>query len=166
LLEIKELLKGETNERKIERLSKEFYSSIPQEKKETIKNEKDLEEKYEKLQLIKDILEVGEITEGSLYSSPIHLRYKSLRCLIEYIPQQSEIFKDISELILSRGGEKMKIKNIFSLNKQFETENFRDDLPNQKLLFHGSKSSNILGILSRGILMPNIVVSKGIKRSG
>ena len=168
-MEIKENLKKKEKERnklELETLSKEFYNSIPQENQEIIKNNQKLEEKYELVQLLKDILNVGEITEGSLYSSPVDLRYKSLRCFIEYLPPNSQEFADISLLVSSNGGSEMKIKNIFSLEKHFESDSFRNDLSNQKLLFHGSRSSNIMGILSRGILMPNIVVSKGIKRTG
>ena len=36
---------------------------------------------------------------------------------------------------------------------------------NQRLLFHGSRIQNWVGILSRGILLPKIVVSMGVNRT-
>jgi len=35
----------------------------------------------------------------------------------------------------------------------------------KRLLFHGSRISNWVGILSRGVLLPHIVTQRGIKRT-
>jgi poly [ADP-ribose] polymerase len=42
---------------------------------------------------------------------------------------------------------------------------FTGHIDNQRLLFHGSRIKNWVGILSRGILLPKIVVSMGVNRT-
>ena len=42
---------------------------------------------------------------------------------------------------------------------------FTEEIGNQRLLFHGSRIQNWVGILSRGILLPKIVVSMGVNRT-
>ena len=60
----------------------------------------------------------------------------------------------------------MLVHQIYSIAKQTDALNFRSTLFNQRQLFHGSKYNNFLGILSRGLLMPKIVVDDlGITRT-
>jgi hypothetical protein len=52
------------------------------------------------------------------------------------------------------------------MTSQAETSRFTSQMHNQKLLFHGSKISNWVGLLSRGMLMPKSVTALGGKRTG
>src|SRR5262249_25179605 len=49
--------------------------------------------------------------------------------------------------------------------RQNEWSAFTTGIDNQRLLFHGSRIQNWVGILSRGILLPKIVVSIGVDRT-
>jgi poly [ADP-ribose] polymerase len=57
---------------------------------------------------------------------------------------------------------KFEVFNIFSVNRLEEEQNFARQMSNQKLLVHGSRVANYVGLLSRGILLPKIVVSRGM----
>jgi len=46
------------------------------------------------------------------------------------------------------------IKNVFALKRASEHKRFTDMIFNRKLLYHGSRIGNWLGILSRGLLLP------------
>ena len=164
LLQIGEILKEESPDTsKLQELSKEYYSSIPQEQKTDILDFKVYETQEELLQLLKDILNVGEVTGSSLYSNSMDVKYKSLGCQIELLEKDSNEFKEISKMLTDK---RMEIKNIYSVIRPSERDVFTHSIGNQKILFHGSRTSNIVGILSRGLLTPKIVVSKGVKRTG
>lgn len=49
----------------------------------------------------------------------------------------------------TRRNEEVIIHQIYNVTKQTDTLNFRSALSNQRLLFHGSKYNNFLGILTR-----------------
>ena len=53
----------------------------------------------------------------------------------------------------------MKVHNVFTCERPVETSNFQSNIGNIQQLFHSSKAPNFLGILSRGLLLPKIVVS-------
>ena len=53
----------------------------------------------------------------------------------------------------------MKVHNVFTCERPVEASNFQSNIGNIRQLFHSSKASNFLGILSRGLLLPKIVVS-------
>ena len=55
--------------------------------------------------------------------------------------------------------------NVFKLKRAGEWDGFDGKVGNEKMLFHGSRIKNWVGILSRGILMPKIVVSMGVNRT-
>src|SRR5262249_52643820 len=57
------------------------------------------------------------------------------------------------------------VKSLYQVKRTEEWDGLRTDLPNVRHLFHGSRIRNWVGILSRGILMPKIVASMGVKRT-
>lgn len=59
----------------------------------------------------------------------------------------------------------VRVTNIYTLRRKSEHEAFTEQIGNQRLLFHGSRIQNWVGILSRGILLPKIVVSMGVNRT-
>ena len=52
----------------------------------------------------------------------------------------------------------VNIENVYSLSRAMEHAQYRDDMSNEHLLFHASSVQNFVGILSRGLLLPRIVV--------
>ncbi|CAF3231349.1 unnamed protein product [Rotaria sp. Silwood2] len=69
-------------------------------------------------------------------------------------------------LFLPASGEQIVIHHVFSVAKQTDALNYCTSLSHQRQLFHGSKYANFLGILSRGLVMPKIVVEElGVVRT-
>lgn len=52
----------------------------------------------------------------------------------------------------------MEILNIYSIQRAVEDHLFTHSLDSKQLLFHSSHVQNFVGILSRGLLLPKIVV--------
>ncbi len=95
------------------------------------------------------------------------MKYSSLRNSIKHLKKGDTTFDEISSYILEsqfEGNPRVVIKNLFSLHREQEHTSFREALHNKKLLFHGSNASNFVGLLSRGVLMPKLVVAMGGKR--
>ena len=106
---------------------------------------------------------MDEIT-GDTLRSEVDVKYQGLRCTIkalepysdEYQQVAMEIFKDKDSA--GSGVQIREVKNIFAIRREVERQDFVDK-GNQRLLFHGSRISNMLGILSRGLLLPHYVTS-------
>ncbi|CAF1257536.1 unnamed protein product, partial [Didymodactylos carnosus] len=162
LLEQKRLL--DTN---IDTVSSEintkFYSLIPHNSSFMLdlNNRRILTEKMNLCQMLRDMLTVNEITNWNIKAS-IEAKYRSLNCYINTIDKDSIEFGRITNMIKSstNPNEEVIVHNIFEITRQTEAINFKATLNNQCQLFHGSKYSNFLGILSRGLLMPKIVVKE------
>ncbi|KAL6044894.1 Protein mono-ADP-ribosyltransferase parp4 [Balamuthia mandrillaris] len=158
-------LTEEERERKIKELSDEFYGAIPQVQQPRLDNLALLEQKQELVQLMKDMLTVDEIT-GDTSTSEVDMKYRALRCNINLVDPSSEEFSSLRQQILDSQIEKRNvgkiadIRNIYAVRREVEHQGFTSNLSNRRLLFHGSKVSNMLGILSRGVLLPHVVTSK------
>ncbi|CAF5099201.1 unnamed protein product, partial [Rotaria magnacalcarata] len=147
-----------------------FYSFIPHRPEyniDLIKNRRALIEKIDLCQMLRDMLTVNELTNWNV-KAPIEAKYRALKCHIETVASSTIDFRNIAKLIQSstNSGEEILIHNIFSVTKQTDALNFRRTLSHQWQLFHGSKYVNILGILSRGLVMPKIVAEQlGVERT-
>ncbi len=105
--------------------------------------------------------------DGALFNSHVDPRYKALHCDIQAISKDSSEYQRIQRHVLecqANDGD-VQIVNIFSVKRPEETTAFRNELHNQQLLFHGSKVSNFVGLLSRGLLMPKTIVGMGGART-
>ena len=57
---------------------------------------------------------------------------------------------------------KLNVEEIIELDREGEKENFNHNLHNRVLLFHGSRTTNFAGILSKGLkIAPKEVPSSG-----
>ncbi|XP_015749941.1 PREDICTED: poly [ADP-ribose] polymerase 4-like [Acropora digitifera] len=110
-------------------------------------------------QLIKDMVNISESTNWQARRS-VYSKYRSLKCYIECLQRGSDEFQSIQECVNSSesGSLKINILNIFSIRRPVEDATFSREIENKKLLFHSSKVTNFVGILSRGLLLPKIVV--------
>ena len=123
-----------------------------------------LNEKQETLQLMRDMLNVNGKT-NVLVNPQIEQKYLALKCCIEPVdPQVFQKMKDYFEKSVVRSWPKVAVKNIWKIQRQGEGQAF-NSVGNDKLLFHGSNVKNWVGIMSRGLLMPKIVVSLGVHRT-
>ncbi|ELR19183.1 ubiquitin domain containing protein [Acanthamoeba castellanii str. Neff] len=150
----------------IRALSKEFYSAIPQNQQPAVDNSAVLEEKQELVQLLKDMLTVDEIT-GDTATAEVDMKYRALRCQINALAAEAEDYQQIKEQVLSTQikGSKLEVKNVYTVRREVERQLFTKQMDNQRLLFHGSRISNWVGILSRGVLLPHIVTQSGGTRT-
>ena len=139
--------------------SDEFYQILPINDKKPISNKRVLFERFELIQLIRDMLNINEATNWNFKAS-IHSKYKSIGSFIRNIKSESIEFSNMkNEIINSYEGNSLKILNIYEVLRPDESFAFKSELENQRRLFHGSKVNNFTGILSRGLLLPKIVVN-------
>ncbi|XP_071133574.1 protein mono-ADP-ribosyltransferase PARP4-like [Mytilus edulis] len=148
---------------KVEQLFKEFNETLPHKNKtQPVKSQRRawLSKKQDICQMIKDMVAVSESTNWSTRSST-EAKYKALRCRLDGLQITDTEYKLIKEHIiqsLKQGSPEISISNVFCVHRQVEEDNFRKNLRPQKLLFHASKVQNFVGILSRGLLLPKIIV--------
>ena len=165
---------------KLEELSGEFYTVIPHRigrsrdavAAAVIDSIEAFGQKQETLQLMKDMLQVngdaGQIGGNVLYDAVVDQQYLSLKCDVGWLDKGSKEYERIESHVLSvrpRFSGGIKIRNIYTLRRPTEHESFTSELDNQKLLFHGSRIQNWVGILSRGILLPKVAVNLGVRRT-
>ncbi|ETO27749.1 poly (ADP-ribose) polymerase family-like protein, partial [Reticulomyxa filosa] len=181
LLEIFELWKNKKNPSQQDVLTNEFYSTIPHKlgrsrfdiSSSKFTGYKDFEEKQETLQLMKDMLSVNKNSQKESKKSvltndaDVMDQYTALGCNIQHLDSESKEFKDLQDEVVasvarSHAGKPPTIRNIYRVRKEEEETRFTKDMPNQRLLFHGSRACNFVGILSRGLLLPAIVVRQGL----
>jgi poly [ADP-ribose] polymerase len=157
-------------------LSGEFYTVIPHRIGRTraaaqaavIDSLEAFEQKQETLQLMKDMLQVIGQGEGNvLFESKAYAQYEALRCDIGWVDPSSDTFRQIRDHVINSQvkSKSIKVQGIFTLRRDAEWKGFTSSIDNQRLLFHGSRIKNWVGILSRGILLPKIVVSLGVNRT-
>lgn len=159
---------------RLEELSGEFYTAIPHRIGRTraaiqsavLDSLAAFEEKQETLQLMRDMLSVNG--EGNvLFDAQVDGQYTALGCGIAELDRKSAAYGELEDYVLSSQikSRNIKIKNIYSLKREPEFKAFKTKVGNERLLFHGSRIQNWVGLLSRGILMPKIVVSMGVNRT-
>ncbi|CAD5123349.1 DgyrCDS11707 [Dimorphilus gyrociliatus] len=83
--------------------------------------------------------------------NPIDYVYKSINCKIKVLDENDRITQFLLKMTKSEGLS-TKIANVFAILRPGE-ESVRKDVGNHYLLFHGTRTINLLGILSRGLLV-------------
>ena len=125
----------------------------------------------ETLQLMKDMLQVnGDAGAGGnvLYDAQIDAQYQSLNCDLKWLEKGTEAYNQIESYVLNSrvDGRSIKVQNICALRRGGgEWDQFTAHVDNHRLLFHGSRVQNWVGILSRGILLPKLAVKLGVRRT-
>ncbi|XP_015284983.1 PREDICTED: poly [ADP-ribose] polymerase 4 [Gekko japonicus] len=146
----------------------EFYTIIPH-KSEIDYNvcKKLLSNKQDLCQLIRDMLNVHEISM-SHPDPPSLSKYRSLGCKIDVLDINSDEFNNVKEQVVQNNFSKCPIEvlQIYNVSRRMETAAFESTLGNIQPLLHASSPSNFVGILSRGLLLPKMVVEEhGIERT-
>ena len=168
----KELGKGKASMDILTRLSGEFYTVIPHRfgrSREAaldavISTANKVSEKEDTLQLMRDMLNVNSKGNNVLVNPEIEQKYLALNCKIESVDR--DIFQKMKDYVEnSPFSRRAKIKNIWRIQRPDEVKNFTTSIKNNKMLFHGSKVKNWVGILSRGLLLPKLVVKMGVHRT-
>lgn len=165
--------KKKKDRNELTQLSGDFYTLIPHKfgrsreaaAAAVIDTAQKINDKQDTLQLMRDMLNVNGKT-NVLVNPEIEQKYQALNCKIEL--SDSAEFHEIKNYVEKSAvykHSKYKVKNIWRVARKNEHESFAAKVGNNKLLFHGSAAKNWLGILSRGLLLPKIVVSLGVHRT-
>ncbi len=167
--------KGSSNRSKMEDLSSDFYTCIPHRigrsraalDSAVIATLDDFNTKQETLQLMKDMLQVNGDGGGVLYDSQVEAKYDALKCHVNALDAGTDEYRRVADHVIKSQlkTKTLKVLNVYTLRRDNEHQVFTGEIANQRLLFHGSRIKNWVGILSRGILLPKIVVSLGVNRT-
>ncbi|KAH9525129.1 Protein mono-ADP-ribosyltransferase parp4 [Bulinus truncatus] len=161
ILKIREAVASSSEESKIQSLFSQFYSTLKHRNENSDVKESERKKwcmkKKDMCQLIKDMISVNEITnfQERAYTDS---KYAALRCQITSLTNDKR--QEIEELVRASMDipKNLSVLNVFEVWRQVEDSNFRYDLENKRLLFHSSKTENFVGILSRGLLLPRVIV--------
>ncbi|KAI0225557.1 Poly [ADP-ribose] polymerase 2 [Lamellibrachia satsuma] len=138
----------------------EFYTRIPHNfgmqrppvirTKEVVKAKMNLLETLEDIEVAMKIIKSASTTEN-----PLDSQYNSLNCPLQPMEPTDQMCKVIEEYLqnthaATHNQYSMQIEEIYSINKDSEKDNFQD-YGNRKLLWHGSRLTNWVGILSQGL---------------
>lgn len=182
ILSLKQLVKGETVlsqlsqvlrqqhsgkpcvQSQINELSNQFFSLIPHRlgthrsavQSHVIDNVSLLNTRRETLQLMKDMLALTDNRNADHTDlAVVDLQYRALNCEMKAVERNTPAFRSLETLLACGSGR--VLQGAFKIARSEERDRFRD-IGNTKLLLHGSRPQNFVGILSRGILDPKEVV--------
>lgn len=158
-------------------LSGEFYTVIPHRigrsraaaQEAIIDTLAEFSQKNETLQLMRDMLKVSGGAEGAkvLFRDDVDSKYAALGCDIAWLDQSGTVYREVKEYVERSQVKtnKIKVDRIFRIRRAVEHDVYDEKLGNHHMLFHGSRGKNWVGIMSRGILLPKIVVTLGVNRT-
>jgi poly [ADP-ribose] polymerase len=157
------------------RLSGEFYTAIPHRIGRSraavagavINTLEAFEQKQTTLQLMKDMLQVNGEAGNVLFDARVDQEYEALGSRVEWVEPGCSEFKEMADHVVHSQikSKRIQVRNLFRVRREAEWAQFTESIDNHKLLFHGSRIQNWVGILSHGILLPKIVVSMGVHRT-
>lgn len=145
----------------IRKLNSEFFSNIPSKlnrkitDEDLISTEPEIEEKTELLKQMEDALEIG----GASFMSGTEQKYIDLGVDIDLLSKNDDEWKRIDHYIqTTRGhnhyGTSSKVKNVLKVKLNADHNRYEKcSINNEMELFHGSRNGNIMGIISRGLLI-------------
>jgi poly [ADP-ribose] polymerase len=164
---------------KLEQLSGEFYTAVPHRIGRTreaiasavITDLTNIAAKQETLQLMKDMLAVnGDGANGGgnvLFNEVVDDQYNALGAELVALEKGSAEWQTWADHVVNSQvkSKNIKIENVYKVKRPAEWDAFDTKVGNDKMLFHGSRIQNWVGLLTRGILMPKLVVSLGVNRT-
>ncbi|XP_012538492.2 poly [ADP-ribose] polymerase [Monomorium pharaonis] len=165
LTELQELLKKSNLDRTILiDASNRFYTLIPHnfgvsgpkilETMEEIKTKCDMLDALLEMEIAYNLL----CDKTDAKENPLDGHYKQLKTDIDVLDKTSEEFKMIEKYVKNTHAAThtqydLEIEEVFVVKRQGEEQRFKPfkKLPNRKLLWHGSRTTNFAGILSQGL---------------
>ncbi|KAM6287034.1 LOW QUALITY PROTEIN: protein mono-ADP-ribosyltransferase PARP4 [Spheniscus humboldti] len=168
LLQVKNAMDEGAVEVALQEMMMEFYQVIRHKTEVDCKvSKKLLSRKQDLCQLIRDMLTIRETNMS--YPNPSSLaKYWALRCKIEAVDSTSYEFLSVEQQVLKNNYNDcpVRILQVYRIGRITETAEFLSSLGNIRSLFHASSVRNFMGILSRGLLMPKVVVEDhGLERT-
>jgi len=145
---------------KLAAMTNKYYTIIPHKKVPIINGSKRLHQEIELIETLKQMMFTNKILKRrSKRMNPIDAHYNALRCDIRPISKYSAEYNLINKSLQGTHASThsqytLKIMDIFEVNRkcsEFRHLPFRKNCSNLKLLWHGSRLSNFVGILSQGL---------------
>ncbi|XP_040208464.1 poly [ADP-ribose] polymerase 2 isoform X4 [Rana temporaria] len=140
----------------------EFYTRIPHDfglrTPPLIRTIEEMALKVRLLEALGDIqiaVKLASMDLGS-HEHSLDRQYRQLHCSLDNLDKTSDEFQLIERYLKTTHASThndytMTLINVFRINKEGEESKFRAELPNRMLLWHGSRLSNWVGILSQGL---------------
>ncbi|PKA56487.1 Poly [ADP-ribose] polymerase 1 [Apostasia shenzhenica] len=166
LTEIQNLLNGgnayEPNVREslIIDASNRFFTLIPSIHPHVIRDQDDFRAKVSMLEALQDI-EIASRLVGfdGEYDETLDEKYMKLHCTIAPLGHDSEDFLMVKNYLLNTHAPthkewNLELEEVFALEREGEFDkyaSYRNKLQNKMLLWHGSRQTNFVGILSQGL---------------
>lgn len=137
-----------------------FYTRIPHcygmQRLPIIRTKQELKLKIELLETLGDIeIALKVIKEDTGISNPIDQHYLSLNCELKVLDHDSSEFKLVDRYTQNTHANthnqyKMEVVDVFKIDNPVQSSQYTD-LGNKMLLWHGSRLTNFVGILSQGL---------------
>lgn len=165
LTEIQNLLNNDTHDPSIKEslivdASNRFFTLIPSIHPHVIRDEDDFKSKVKMLEALQDI-EIASRLVGFDVDNDDSLdeKYRKLQCNITPLPHDSEDYRLIEKYLKTTHAPThtdwtLELEEVFLLEREGELDKFaphREKLGNRMLLWHGSRLTNFVGILSQGL---------------
>ena len=165
----KELQNKSPSKTTLTQLSSDFYTYIPHDfgfqkmyhfiidSLEKVKSKIDMIETLKDMKVATKI--INETIEDS-QSKIILNYYQQLHCRINHIPKTDKIYSLLEKYLSVKINNKsdysyyntsLKLLEAYELKREGEEERYLKNLSNKKLLWHGTRISNYVGILSQGL---------------
>ncbi|XP_061695954.1 poly [ADP-ribose] polymerase 2 isoform X2 [Syngnathoides biaculeatus] len=160
---IEACLKRKDGTRELVEACNQFYTRIPHDfglkTPPLIRTEDELKKKIELLEALRDIQIAVKMVESSSEDHdehPLDRHYRSLNCLLEPLDPVSQEYKVIEKYLQSTHAAThcdytMTVMDVFAVDRDGESGHFLSHIHNRMLLWHGSRLSNWVGILSQGL---------------
>lgn len=164
LSDISDLLARGATEAEFVGLSNKFYTQLPHsfgmrtapiiDTTEMIKNKREMIESLLEIEIAYSMMQ--EDTDEKL--NPLDCRYKQLKTKLKPLEHDAKEFKMVEKYVRNTHGEthtayKLIVEDVFKVKRQNEAERYKPfkQLHNRQLLWHGSRITNFVGILSQGL---------------
>lgn len=161
---LKELEKGKSKRRtRIEELSSKFFTYIPhnvgyKSMLHFVLNDKQkVEEKLELLDALSNMKITKSLSdESNSHNNIIEANYENLKNKMTPVDKKGDKWEVVNEFIQKGGcpthnNYELELLDLFELKREGEDERFTEDMNNKMLLWHGSRLTNYVGILSQGL---------------
>lgn len=163
LTELLELINNSGTQNQFVDATNRFYTAVPHDfgmkkppmldTKEIIKEKSDMLDNLLEIEVAYSLLKGGDSGDD-----PITAHYNKLKCKMEPLDHNDEEFKRLVTYTANTHGSThnlfdLEVMDILKITREGEKQKFRPfkELPNRKLLWHGSRTTNFAGILSQGL---------------
>ncbi|CAM8923131.1 unnamed protein product [Rhodiola kirilowii] len=136
--------------------SNRFFTLIPSVHPHVIRDADDFLSKVNMLDALQEIEIASKLV---CFDVSLDEKYKKLRCHIGPLPHDSEDYNLIEKYLINTHAPthtewSLELEEVFALEREGESDQFasyRDKLKNKMLLWHGSRLTNFVSILSQGL---------------